>query len=216
MPAAAAALDPAVDPDPCEPYEDAVAWRAMGLPMLKELAEIGMEMARDLARRVREVPANDDPEAAASRPADPGLSLSRIARTVHLSLSLGARLIEESAADNVKLAELRKEARSRDLWDRHDRARARVNEIDEILERAVRCAVRQARERGDPEVDAMEYRLDPPNQAVSGKDYYGDEPVPELIERLCRTYNIPFDPNLWADEPDPDDEDDEDWDEDTS
>ena len=214
MPAATATLDEAFDPDPCAPYEDAASWRSMGLPMLKELAEIGMEMARDLARRVKDAPANDDPEAARAMPADPGLSLSRIARMVHLSLSLGARLIEDSAADNVRLAELRKEARSRDLWDSNHRAQMRVAEIDEILDRAVRCAVRQARERGDPEVDALEYRLDPPNQALSNKDYYGDEPIPELIERLCATYKIPFDPDLWADEPDDDEE--EDWDEDTS
>jgi hypothetical protein len=215
MLAATATLDEAADPNPREPYEDAAAWRAMGLPMLKELAEIGMEMARDLARRVKDAPANDDPEVARAMPADPGLSLSRIARMVHLSLSLGARLIEDSAADNVKLAELRTEARESAMWERNRHAQMRVREIDEILERAVRCAVRKARERGDPDVDAMEYHLDPPNQAVSNKDYYGDEPAPELIERLCRTYNIPFDPNLWADEPDPDD-DEYDEDEDTS
>lgn len=216
MLAAAALLDEADDPNPREPYEDAAAWRAMGLPMLKELAEIGMEMARDLARRVKEAPANDDPEAARAMPADPGLSLSRIGRMVHLSLSLGARLIEGSAADNVKLAELRAVARDRIRTEQRYRAEMRVCEIDEILARAVRCTVREARERGDPEVDALEYRLDPPNQAVSEKDYYGDEPIPALIERLCRTYNIPFNPNLCADEPDDDEEDDEDWDEDSS
>ena len=215
MLAAAAPLDEADDPNPREPYEDAGAWRAMGLPMLKELAEIGMEMARDLARRVKEAPANDDPEAARAMPVDPGLSFSRIARMVHLSLSLGARLIEDSAADNSRLAELRKDARESALWARDAQAKRRIAEIDDVLERAVRCAVRQARERGDPEADALEYRLDPPNQAVSGKDYYSDEPVPQLIERLCATYGIPFDPDLWVDEPD-DDEDEEDEDEDTS
>ena len=46
-------------------------------------------------------------------------------------------------------------------------------------------------------------------------DLGGDWKTSKLWWDKFLTYNIPFDPNLWADEPDPD-EDDEDWDEDTS
>jgi hypothetical protein len=75
-------------------------WAEQHVRMLRELAELGMELARAMARQaLAEADGAQPVEQADGRPrCDPGLAFSRIARAVRLTLALEARTREGAAA----------------------------------------------------------------------------------------------------------------------
>lgn len=93
-------------PDMAEDDPDAaIAHAEERRVMLRELAELGMALARDLTRRAlepQETPEETpEPAKSASRPAprhDPAESFARLSRAVRLTLALEAKVDEELAA----------------------------------------------------------------------------------------------------------------------
>jgi len=105
------------DPAPNLPEEDdddAPAWARRHLGMLVEIGDMGMELARNLARRVAaetraaeaqaDAAAQDGSGEAPGAPAgrgmaiDPALSFTRISRALRLTISLEARMRREIEA----------------------------------------------------------------------------------------------------------------------
>ena len=182
LPAIAA---PPRDPDPDAP--GACACGAAGdlarerLAMLRELAQIGMRLARGVEREA------EAPEACAG---DLVLKFARIARAVRQTLALEARIEGELAA-----------------WAREDAAQRAARLERETRARlagrktAIRCAVEQAieAEADDHEREGLCDHLEERLQDREDTDVL-DRPVGELVARICRDIGVTPNWSLWEDE----------------
>ncbi len=153
------------------------------LAMLRELAQIGMGLARDVARRAQA------PGAAAG---DLGLAYGRIARAVRQTLALETRL-----EDGI-------EVRRREDRAAHELQAARL--ARRTLERRtklVRRAVGQAIEAEAEDADRVEYLIDRLDERLDDRqddEDFLDRPLGELVARICKDLGVTVDLNLWEDE----------------
>jgi hypothetical protein len=150
--------------------------------VLQELAEIGMDLARDLRRRVLE-PA---PEEAASN-ADLGLIFSRIARAVRQTVALEARLAEEDRKGGAGPGLLGVS----DRW-RSARRRRQVRKIvGEVIEA-----------EADSDIEADRLFTDRDERLEDGDEEadFADRPIGELVARICCDLGVSVDWSLFEDE----------------
>ncbi|MDR3510339.1 MAG: hypothetical protein P4L73_01780 [Caulobacteraceae bacterium] len=172
----------------------AVAGAEGRVSLLRELAELGMDLARSLRRQVVEAeeaaPAVDAGEAA--------LAFSRLSRAVRLTLALEAKAeAGEDAAGRNAVARPRLDALS--LWTPQETL---------VLDR--RALVSQAVDHAiEVEADGDEMMMD--RLTAEAEDWLDEEideadllnrPVLELAALICRELDVPFDPSLWIVEED--------------
>jgi hypothetical protein len=189
--------EPAADtgPDP-ERARDASAARteaAEDAEMLRDLARIGMDIARSL-RVIAEAQAAQAVAQPTQAPAgiDPGLGFSRVSRAVRLTLALKTKLLEEGQQRDRKE---REEAQERKIAAA--RKQRRKTEVASAVEQAIEDDVERG-EGGDAEqlrADLRE-RLDEPDiDGDLGKCTVGD-----IVQRVCRDLGIIPDWGLWEKE----------------
>jgi hypothetical protein len=151
------------------------------LRTLQELAEIGMDLARDVRRQALEPTADE-----AARSADLGLIFSRIARAVRQTLALEARLAE----DRGKLAE-RPALGVSDRWRSARRKRQVKGIVGDVIDAEADSdfeARRLYRERDE--------RLEDGDEEAD----FADLPIGELVARICRDLDVDVDWSLFEDE----------------
>jgi hypothetical protein len=174
-PAAATPADsPACAPDAADLLLDAQ------LRTLGELADIGLEIARAIERRVKE-----------AEPAEPLADLNaaaaaydRVARSVRL-----CRLLQDRLTEN---------RRKRDEAERFVQFRRRQDHAGRVK----RIVGRMAREAGEAP-EAIASLVLEASERLDTDDVYGEvatRPVGELVALVCRDLGVEPDWSLWADE----------------
>ena len=153
------------------------------LRMLQELAEIGMDLAREVSRQALD-PSGDAPSAA-----DLALTFSRIARAVRQTVALEARL----AADREQGQAGRPTLSVADRW-RSTRRRRQVRELV--------CEVIDA-EADKYDAGPLYEDLDDRLQDGDEDADFADRPIGELVARICRDLGVTpdwslFDEDDWA------------------
>jgi len=168
--------------------------------MLRELSEIGMDLARSLREAVR-----DQVEAAraAGEPApavtsEAGLTFSRIARGVRLTVALERALYEPpkgagSAKDRDMAAQIAGAAQRlrRKLW-----VVAGGHEVKTWVEKTI-----ETQATGEREAERLKAEL---NEKLADEDEIRPLlglPVGEMIARVCRDLGLEPNEQLWAHEP---------------
>jgi hypothetical protein len=159
------------------PQADVRARGEQRMAMLRELAEIGMRLARGVERQAQE-PQEE------RRAGDLGLVFSRIARAVRQTLALEAKLDEDRRARHEKAEAERAQARRVRGFMRKIRAgdiaeRVLANETD-----------------GEALVESLGERL----QDIDDTDF-ADRPMGEIVAAICRDLGVEPDWSLWQDEP---------------
>jgi hypothetical protein len=184
-PIAASRADPTLDSaEDCAHCGEAAERTARHLRMLAQLAEVGMDLALALRRRVM------DPQAPEPVGGDVALSFSRIARAVRQTVALETRLAENGQArDRQVQAE-----QARALGDRGLRGALRKEEVRDIVDRPI--------EAGFPETDVERLLSDLDERLEDDRDDadFIDRPIGELVERICRDLGVIFDPDLLEDD----------------
>jgi hypothetical protein len=170
-------LAPSADAAAPAPADLAVAPRAVivrQLEMLGELAELGLDIARAIARQAT----SETPGAAQVVKGDVSLAYARVARAVRLTLALRSRLLQDLQAwDEVAERHLR--------GGRLNAARARKARIGRILDRVIDA---EAGDDGEGDRLAGEVR-----ERLEHDDIYGDvlaRPVGELVAMICRDLGL--------------------------
>jgi len=175
--------------DPQRPAETTAQREARHLRMLRELAEIGMDLARAVQRQAND-PAPAEGDAAPADLTDLGLVFSRIGRAVRQTLALEARLVEVG----------RERERDADLFDHHrqaNEARRAIRRKDEAR-RLVEQAIEAEAGEGDVEqlLADLHERLEDPDDTAD----FADRPMGVLIARICRDLGVAPDWSLWEDQ----------------
>jgi hypothetical protein len=165
---------------------DVAERRARHVAVLRELAEIGMDIARALRGQ-----AEADPKASAG--AD--LAFARIARAVRLTLALETRMAEEGFAATQRLAAHQQSARERaDFVER-----VRIGQRESTVHRLVAEAIEiegQETERAEPD----EVLLDALDEAMKGLDLSDDRCIGEIVATLCKDLGVTIDWTYCQDE----------------
>ena len=161
------------------------------LRLLEELADIGMELARELPRQARESGPSNEARPGAGEIA---MAYSRIARAVRLTLALETRLAEarvEAAAPVNPWDEPFDFDRGFTAVRVHLQKQAVAKAVEEVIGAEIdpaREAERIERLRGDLYERLNDHEDDKAFELM---------PVFDLVERICHDLGAPFDPNLW-------------------
>ncbi len=174
---------------------------ARHLRMLRELAEIGMELAREVRRQALEQPPIDPsvsdpavPDPARGRAlTDLGLVFSRIARSVRQTMAL-----EASVEQDRVLRQIRNGGGHRPFTMPappivSDAVR-RKDEVRDIVEQAIEAEAAE----GDVErlLADLHERLEDPDDFAG----FANRPLADLVAQICRDLGVPFDPTAWEGE----------------
>jgi hypothetical protein len=187
--------DPSLIPPPL--HAASIQRAERHLQLLEELAEIGMDLARALKRRVEaEAETSADKEQPPPAPTrDPADAFQRLSRAVRLTLALEARMAEALRAliaGEVAAAETRRAQAGA--------AQAKRRAATERKVRDLVTDVMIAEVEGDEALEdchaAMVERLEE-DEAYEG---YEDAPVRETVERLCADLVLTPDWSLWTDD----------------
>jgi hypothetical protein len=163
--------------------------------MLRELADIGMEMARALQGEVRAraevVEAEAEAGEAPRSVAELGLAFSRVSRSVRQTLALEARLEDDRLA-RERAAEAAEEANAQsnsELSERAARVRAKLMQL-----------LHPDRERDHRwDDDWFEDLSDEPDDE-RGEGFVSDRPAADVVAGVCGDLGIEPDLSLWTDE----------------
>ena len=168
-------------PTPCEASDPAAARTERHLALLAELAEIGMDLAREVRRQALD--ASDDAPPAA----DLALTFSRIARAVRQTVALEARLAEPRQPRHAERA-----LSVSDRW-RSARRKLQVGEIvGEIIESEAAGEF-----DADDLLTNLQERLEDANDEEAD---FADRPIGELVARICADLGVTPDWSLLKDE----------------
>ena len=174
------------EPDADAP-EDAEARQERHRRILQELAEIGMQIAR--AVRDEAVAQTDGAEPSRGLAADPGLTYSRIAKAVRLTLALETRL-----ADGLEKARVER-ARSHLAAIRQAADEHQQDVRDYVAEAIEADGVEHRMPR--PEVERLLDELDERLEAGEYDDMLDNAPTGELVARICQDLGVEIDWDLW-------------------
>lgn len=164
--------------------------RALGeqqLQMLTTLAEIGLDLAAETARRVK-----CDPDADGAGHA---MAYSRIARAVRLTIALQSKVmaeliaLDEAETNGIRAREADAEAAGRRRVD------ARAHRVERIVHRIVDAEI-------DDE-DAADRLCGDAWERLVDDDIYGDlsdRPIGEIVALICRDLGLSPDWSRWAGE----------------
>jgi hypothetical protein len=194
-------------PAPNDPFLDRpeadLAWK---LPMLRELAELGMDMARDVrARAVAEPkpePAPDRPATADGRINEPAKAdgetdslaraFARLSRSVRMTLALHTKLIEDyRRSDEERAAERTRRA-----------AAARDAHRDTQMDKVTRVAEATIDAETGEDWNEREDLHDKLSECLKDFDDYadlGNRSIGEIIARICRDLGLKPDWRRWVD-----------------
>jgi len=155
------------------------------LEMLGRLAEVGLEVAIEVERRLK-ADASMEPQVAA-------MAYARAARAVRMTLMLQSRLIKELQAREAEAVveappedAPRRTAEEQAQLDRREGHKARV---ERIVERVAKAACSND-EDGDDEVERLVYEA---SERLDDEDVYGEvleRPVGELVALICRDLGL--------------------------
>ena len=168
------------------------------LRLLDELAEMAMKMAR----RVTEEAAKATDAAASTYAAD---DLAKLSRAVRLTLDLAGRLEETlarlRAGETTVRAERRQEHEERASRTRMSRDAAARDKVSEQVAMVIFSESESETESRDL-LDALEERLSDDVVYIDVED----QPLREVVERLCGDLGLKPDWSRWTDDgwPDPD------------
>jgi hypothetical protein len=194
-----AASPPSVTQDPV-PNQDGVETLAPSLDraaerfaMLRELADIGMEMARALQSevRARAEAVEVEPAEAPQSVAELGLAFSRVSRAVRQTLALEARLEDDRLA-RQRAAEAAEDAQSQsnsELSERAARVRAKLMQL-----------LHPDRERDHQWDDDWFEDLSDGPDVERGEGFVSDRPAADVVAGVCGDLGLEPDLSLWADE----------------
>ena len=160
--------------DPTLPSDDRAERHAR---VLRELTEIGMDLAREVRRQALEA-GTDIPAA------DLALEFSRIARAVRQTVALEAKLAEDRQARADKTEASR-------VLDARVRGIRRKTRVIGLVERVL-----ESESDGERLLDDLAERLEDENDTD-----FADAPIGELVARICRDLGVTPDWTLWDDEP---------------
>jgi len=163
------------------------------LSVLKELAEIGMEVARAVRNEALAPVEPDAPPKPPSRfgGADLGMVLSRVSRAVRLSLALQSRIAEDIETGRVQREQRRVTALR---WAAHERQ----TEIRDYVAEAIEA---EAAELKKPEHE-VERLLDDLDERIEAGDYddaMANAPTGDLVARICADLGVIPAWSLWDD-----------------
>jgi len=184
---------------PASPEDASIQRAERQLRMLQELAEIGMDLARALRRRVE---SETDTEADAPPPAagrDPADAFQRLSRAIRLTLALETKVAEALraliAGEAAAVETGRAETARRDDEAQARRREATHSKVVGLVGHAIYAEIDNQEALWDC-LDAMDERLDE-DEAYEG---YADRPLRETVERLCADLGLTPDWSLWTDE----------------
>jgi hypothetical protein len=165
------------------------------LSLLRELAEIGMKLARAL-EPCTPAAADDEAETGRSRGRDPADAFARLSRAIRLTLTLEAKTDE--ALRDLKAGVVRKrEKEKKRAAKRHEAAAAKEAEerevkVRELVAEAAEAEIADVYEFAD-RYHALRERLD---EDSAYRDL-GERPLREIVERLCKDLMISPDWSRW-------------------
>jgi hypothetical protein len=160
------------------------------LQTLTRLAEIGLELAAETARR-----AQAEVLAADARAADFGLVYARIARAVRMTLALQSRVMKDLLALDEAETQAGAAAAEARAGAQRDRAQARKDRVDNIVRRVI-----EAQHDDDETVERLTSDV---WERLSDDDVYGDLsdwPIGEIVVRICEDLGLSPDWSAWAKE----------------
>ncbi len=182
-------------PAAAEPRSEMAERRSL---MLWDLAEIGMNLAREIEQRAM------DEAAPRSEVADLALAFSRVARAVRMTVALEARLAEPPREPRAPRAP-KSAVNDNAAWapptpEFIERTRATVRKaiVRDIVEQTIAA---EAPERGEG-YDAERLLADLDERLEDEDDYvdFALLSLVELVERICRDLGVRFDPSLLEDD----------------
>jgi hypothetical protein len=173
---------------------DAAAARALRQErVLKELAEIGMAMARALRDRVLAGGVDD------AALCELSLAFTRVAKAVRMSLALATRLDGEREARGARRAAEALQARAAAAAAREARGEETIERVRDAVGTAIGVQTTDIDDDGDESerlCDGLEEYLDDPRET----DAFADLPVSVAVARVCKALGMPVDWELWKDE----------------
>jgi hypothetical protein len=180
------------DPDSIDPDEAREVWRER---VLREMAELDLELMRALTHQATAR------AQAGEAVGDAGLAVSRVSRSLRLTLALEerfakarrARLAEIAAEEAAQAAEQTPEMQRAAATDRL-RGVVRKDEVMQIVEEAIDDEAQG--ERAEALLTALAERLERPEDEAD----FADRPIGELAARICRELGLSPDWSLWKDE----------------
>jgi hypothetical protein len=160
--------------------------------MLRELADIGMEMARALQSEVRaRAEAEEEAGEAPKSVAELGLAFSRVSRAVRQTLALEARLEDDRLA-RERAAEAAEDAQSQSNSEMSERAAKVKAKLMQLLH-----PDRERDHRWDD--DWFEDLNDDPDDE-RGEGFVSDRPAADVVAGVCGDLGIEPDLRLWAED----------------
>jgi hypothetical protein len=181
------------DPVPNDSFLDRpeadLAWK---LPMLRELAEMGMDMARDVRDRGVAEPAPDQPAKPDGEGDAPARAFARLSRSVRMTVALHTKLIEDyRKSDEERAAErTRRAAAARDAH--------RGTQMDKVKRVAEATIDAETGEDWNEREDLH----DKLSECLKDFDDYadlGNRSIGEIIARICRDLGVKPDWRRWVD-----------------
>jgi hypothetical protein len=177
--------------DPAAPQDPAAARADKRLLRLDELAELGMQLARDLVReQAARAQAAEAGEAAPPARIDPGLAFARISRAVRLTLALEARFDEGRFDKGLPAPAPAPASAPAPTPPRPPTPHERAEERRETIAFYVQDAAYN-------EYDASEHeQLEEDIREVLDAfedETINDRPIGEVVEEICKALGVVFD-----------------------
>ena len=199
---------PQPDPPPADPpavdeadlLAASVARVERRLRMLDDLAEMVMKLASRVTERALAADAASTKDVAGDAPSDFAADdLAKLSRAVRLTLDLAGRLEETlarlRASENSVRAARRQEREDRASRARMQRGAATRDKVAQQVAMVILSESESERESSDL-LEALEERL---NDDVAYIDVE-DQPLREVVERLCRDLGLKPDWSRWTDD----------------
>jgi hypothetical protein len=190
-PPPSATQDPDPNPDGAEIFAQSPDRAAERFAMLRELADIGMEIARALQSEVRARAETAVEDEAPQSVAELGLAFSRVSRAVRQTLALEARL-EDERLDREQAAKVAEDAQSRSNSEMSE-AGARVKAK---LLRLLYPDHERDHQWDDEDVEDLS---DEPDDE-RGEGFVSDRPAADVVAGVCGDLGIEPDLSLWVGE----------------
>lgn len=180
-------------------------WAKEHLEVLRDLREMGMQLARNLTRRVMaeaEAAEAGDVEAAPGRgaaPADPALSFSRISRAVRLTLALEAR-IHRQVEGAAKAGAANDDAPAAGAIDYEGIARRIRAKLRVMNDYEIRRAVEDTIEAAHDDFDDVERLKEELKERLDEDEVFEDRwnwPIGEAISLICQDLGLTPDWDRW-------------------
>ena len=176
----------------CEEADSDALRTERHLDMLRELARMGMDLARAVHRQgVAQAESVSEQPAPESAAAEAALAFSRLAKTVRQCLALEARIADQQRRRELgeidQAGELFKQSRSYLLGAKRRQ-----------VKRAVADAIESEAESGGIYPSDAERLFDRLDERIEDEvDGFDDRPVGECIARLCRKLGVEPDWTRW-------------------